>query len=225
MHQLAQLQQYEAAAQVKLHLDALDYLQLQPVSPEEYLVNPNLLEDTRQEAITSLIQALQPAYPHITSLHQIEMFDVAHLFGTAATAAMTVALNGVIDSRNFRHFKIKFAATTSDVDMLREVLTRRLNNPDWPRPDLIVLDGGKPQLTILKSLVVNHKSLPPVIALSKQFETLVIPVGDSYSEINLPKSHPGLLLLLHLRDEAHRFSRRLHHIQRAKIITDAEVAA
>ena len=141
------------------------------------------------------------------------MFDIAHLSGTAATAAMTVAQAGDIDSKYFRHFKIKSAKPTSDVDMMAEIISRRLKRADWPWPDLIVLDGGVSQLSILHNLT----SHPPIIGLAKQFETIIIPQENGeYKELRLSKSNKGLLLLMHLRDQAHRFSRRLHHHQRSK---------
>ena len=80
---------------------------------------------------------------------------------------------------------------------------------DWPKPDLIVLDGGLPQLSLA------HKERPcAVIALAKQEEIIY----TSTSKIKLPRTHPGLQLLQRLRDEAHRFSRRLHHKHRSLII-------
>lgn len=210
---------FEKAATVKKQIEALSYLKSQPVSPQEFLVNPNLVEDSRLEALESLKKSLSALLLEQSPLNRIEVFDVAHLSGTSATAAMTVAVNGEINSKYFRHFTIKHAKTTSDVDMMAEVVARRLKNSDWPMPDLIVLDGGKPQLAAVLALSASHLVLPPLAALAKQFETLVIPVGKTYEEITLPKSHPGLLLLMRLRDEAHRFSRRLHHKHRSKNLT------
>ena len=175
-----------------------------PVSPDDYLINPNLTADKRQSALDALKSALS-----VNELRTIEMYDVAHLSGVSATAAMTVAVDGEPDHRRYRHFTIKSPRTDSDVDMMREVLIRRLRRSDWPLPDLIVLDGGKPQLSILKSQISDFNI--PVIALAKRDEILVFPTD---------KSDPGLLLLVRLRDEAHRFSRRLHHKHRSKSLTN-----
>ena len=197
MHQAVKTLDFETAA-------ALRDLLHQPTSSEEYVANPNLLSDRRQEALESLRSIT------LNSLHRIEMYDIAHLAGTAATGAMTVAIDGEISPQNYRHFKIQHPSH-DDVDMLREVLERRLKRIDWPPPDLIVLDGGKPQL----SLADKVQPCPPIIALAKKDEVIHIPGGQ---EIRLPKNHPGLQLLQHLRDEAHRFSRRLHHLHRKLII-------
>ncbi len=192
MRQAIKTQDFETAA-------ALRDLLYRPISADEYVVNPNLVADRRQEALQSLHQALG-----VWPLTRIEMYDVANLSGTAATAAMTVAHDGEIDPRNFRHFTIKTKSTPDDVNMLREVLTRRLNRDDWPNPDLIVLDGGKSQLS-----VVNWKI--STVALAKKEEIIYVPNGNP---IILSKDNPGLHLLMRLRDEAHRFSRRLHHKHR-----------
>ena len=117
---------------------------------------------------------------------------------------MTVAIDGEITPRNYRHFTLH---TSDDISMMKEVLTRRLKT-DWPTPDLIVLDGGLPQLSVITWNI-------PTIALAKREEIIYLPNGKN---ISLPKNHPGLLLLMRLRDEAHRFSRRLHHKHRASMI-------
>lgn len=182
---------------------ALRDLLHQPISPDEYLVNPNLTADRRQESLTAL-QSVLGYWP----LTRIECFDISNLSGVSATAAMTVAIDGEISPRHYRHFTIRSQNTPNDVAMLAEVLSRRLKRADWPIPDLIVLDGGKSQLSIVNWTI-------PTIALAKREE--IIHTVDN-KDIKLPKDHPGLQLLQQLRDEAHRFSRRLHHMHRRIII-------
>lgn len=213
MNQAAKVKDYESAGKIRDQVQALDFLLAVPISADEYLVNPNLTQDLRQESLDALQATLQDYIPALRNVHlsRIEMYDMAHLAGTAATGAMTVAVDGEINSKNFRHFKIRTRASNSDVDMMREVLTRRLKRSDWPQPDLIILDGGKSQLSILSDI---HFPCP-VISLAKREETLVIPGENNFLEITLDKSHPGLKLLQRLRDEAHRFSRRLHHKYRS----------
>ncbi len=216
-------QDYEQAQLLKNQLAYLDQLLTRPVSPDDYLVNPNLISDRQHQSLVSLMSSLStlhlPAGRHglvLSPGFRIEMYDIAHLSGTAASGAMTVAIDGQVSPFHYRHFKIKYSQTDSDVDMLAEVLSRRLKRTDWPKPDLIVLDGGVPQLHALRSL--GEVRSIPYISLAKQNETIIVPVNDTYQEINLPKSHPGLLLLMQLRDEAHRFSRRLHHKMRKRVL-------
>lgn len=190
---------YEKAGEIKMSLDALDYLLNKPIRPDDYIANPNLISDRSQQALESLKHILPGG------LNRIEFYDNAHLSGTHPASAMTVAIDGEITPRNYRHFTLH---TSDDISMMQEVLNRRLKRGDWPKPDLIVLDGGLPQLSI-----VNWKI--PTIALAKREE--IIYFTDN-KQIKLPKSHPGLQLLMRLRDEAHRFSRRLHHKHRASMI-------
>lgn len=202
---------YEQALKVKQQIDNLQLLTSQPVLPEEYLVNPNLIQDNRDLALASLTAALNLVGLNITKLTRIELYDIANLSGTSPTAAMTVAIDGKVSPNQYRHFTIKTKSTPDDVHMLQEVLHRRLKHLDWPAPDLIVLDGGKSQLSIISWDI-------PTIAIAKKTESLLIPSKSGFSQIQLPANHPGLLLLIKLRNEAHRFSRRLHHKHRSAII-------
>jgi len=217
MNEYSRKEAYEQASNIKKHIEAINYLKNSPITPEEFLVNPNLVEDTRQNALTSLENILTPLTHLIHHLNRIEMYDIAHLSGEYATAGMSVAIEGEINSSYFKHFKLKTDKSNSDVDMVSEILNRRLKHLQWPKPDLIVLDGGKPQL----NAIIDIPEIKPifVVALAKKDETLVIPQNNSYIEINLPKNHPGLLLLIRLRDEAHRFSRSLHHKYKVKSLT------
>ena len=163
--------------------------------------------------VKSLLSAINFQFP-ISDLGRIEYFDIAHLAGSFPTASMVVAIDGTPDSKYYRHFKINQKKSNSDVDSMREVITRRLNHlDDWGRPDLIVIDGGKPQLSAVHDLL--EEASIPFIGLAKQFETIVIRKKDGeFIEI---KARGGALnLLQRIRDEAHRFARRLHHKQLKK---------
>lgn len=209
-------QKYEEAGYAKQQIDALNYLLHPPISPDEYISNPNLTSDLRDSRLLALSQSLKEIDIHTSKLTRIEMYDIANISGSAATGAMTVAFEGEIAPRLYRHFTIRSKATPDDVAMLKEVLTRRLKNTSWPAPDLIVLDGGQSQLSIVSDLqLLFPDTLPPIISLAKKQEILMAPHNR---QLLLPKNHAGLLLLEHLRDEAHRFSRKLHHKHRQKLI-------
>jgi excinuclease ABC subunit C len=214
MQDLSKDQKFEEAAKVRNQIQSLDYLLTKPIGPEEFLVNPNLTEDKRQESMDALKTALEEQGLKINSVSRIEMYDIANLSGKSATAAMTVAVEGEVNSKYYRHFKIKTLNEPNDVGMMQEVLTRRLKRTDWPTPDLIVLDGGKAQLSI-----GPHLNSPiPIIALAKKQEIITVPTLQGFIEIQLERTHPGLKILQNLRDEAHRFSRRLHHNYRGDTI-------
>jgi len=219
MSAAAEIRDFETAAKARDRLQALAQLRSHTISPDEYLQNPNLITDTQQQAVTSLKDTLVSAGLEIGQLHRIEMYDNAHLSGKFATSAMTVAIDGELLHSQYRHFRIKNAAAVSDTAMMKEVLTRRFSASDWPTPDLIVLDGGIPQLSAAKEIVLPC----PVISLAKQNETIIIPRPDGeFFHLTPPRNFPALKLLQALRDEAHRFSRRLHHKLISKTLTSSK---
>jgi excinuclease UvrABC nuclease subunit len=199
--------QFEKAGDFRDKINNLEHLLQAPISADEYIVNPNLLDDLAKEALDELISNFKL---QISNLRRIEMFDIANLSGTSATGAMTVAIDGQVKSSEYRHFTIKRSSSPNDVEMMREMLNRRLANTSWPKPDLIVLDGGKSQLS-----VISDQLTVPVFALAKQEEIVYVQNG---TQIKLERNNPGLQLLQLLRDEAHRFSRRLHHKHRSATI-------
>ena len=88
---------------------------------------------------------------------------------------------------------------------------------DWGKPDLIVVDGGKGQVSAAKRVMDEEfASLVPIIGLAKRLEEIVIPIGDEFKVIRLRPGNPALSLLQRLRDEAHRFARSYHFKLRLK---------
>jgi excinuclease ABC subunit C len=125
---------------------------------------------------------------------------------------MVVFVNGKPAKEEYRQFRIKSFPSSDDPKMLAETLARRFMHPEWEFPDLIMIDGGEPQLRgifkYFKKLPVN---LPKMVGLVKGEETIVVPEDNGYKSLSLPKSDPFLKTLMALRDEAHRFARRYHH--------------
>jgi excinuclease ABC subunit C len=105
----------------------------------------------------------------------------------------------------------------NDFAMMKEVLTRRLKHEDWHFPDLLIVDGGKGQVSsALVALAESGVSIP-LIGLAKREETIIVPLKDSqFREISLPKNSPSLHLLMRIRDEAHRFAITYHRKLRSK---------
>jgi len=178
--------------------------------PEDYLENPNFSEDLRDREKTEL-KNLISKYVSTEALVRIECFDIAHLAGSFPTASMVTTINGEPEKKFYRHFKIYQKKSNSDVDSMREVITRRLKHlEDWGRPDLIIIDGGKPQLSKVHDLLEAERI--PFIGLAKQFETIVVILPDGeFREVRVRGE--ALKLVQRIRDEAHRFARRLHHKQ------------
>ncbi len=222
MQEYAKLEDFEMAKEIRSSLERLNYI-TQPVNPAAYYeTNPNLTEDLRDRELRELMRIVKLHIPRAESVSRIECFDIAHLAGTHPTASMVTTIDGVASKAFYRHFKIYQKKSNSDVDSLTEVARRRLKHlEDWGRPDLIIVDGGKPQLGVFLDAFAGTEI--PICGLAKRFETLVFKVEingiTKFVEYRLPEGG-ALHLVQRLRDEAHRFARRFHHKLVSKSITN-----
>jgi excinuclease ABC subunit C len=146
----------------------------------------------------------------------IESFDVATLLGEHSVAGMVRFADGSFDRRRYRKFRIRYTPELGDVDMLKEAVARRyqrLLNEKAGMPDLVMVDGGRPQVnaarTVLDDLGLRRL---PVVGLAKRLEHLY--TGDR-GPIVLEKRNEALRLLMSLRDETHRFAHTYHLSLRA----------
>ena len=150
--------------------------------------------------------------------HRMECFDISHNQGQETVASMVVFEDGMPKKSDYRRFKIKSAeGKPDDFLSMREVTTRRyVGLSEEELPDLIIIDGGKGQLSSALEIIRNeagHKNVP-VVGLAKQFE-LVFTEGNS-EPIELPRRSPSLYLIQRIRDEAHRFAITFHRKLRGK---------
>ena len=164
------------------------------------------------------------------TLHRVECYDASNSAMQDATVSMTVMTDGLLDNGQYRRFKIKNPSAVSDFDRLDEALTRRLKNKSWSRPDLIVIDGGVPQLRRLQRIFDKQSDPPNYLGLAKHPDRLVIPsptvpnflapssepFHPDFITIKLAADHPGLQLLQQLRDEAHRFANTYRKVLQKK---------
>jgi excinuclease ABC subunit C len=195
-------QHYESALQIRRQIESLDYIVSGWKNLNNLFEQINLPEDRQSSAINELITTLNP-YLGLTKINRLECFDISQMGNKYFVGSMVVWQSGLIDHSQYRKFKIYSKVTPDDQFMIKEVVWRRLRHPEWGSPDLLVVDGGKPQLASASSV-----SDVPVIGLAKRLETIVIKNGDSFVEINLPQNSTALNLLKSLRDEAHRFANR-----------------
>jgi len=164
------------------------------------------------------LSALQRDLRLKTLPKKIECFDISNLQGTDTVASMVVFEDGKPKKSLYRKFIIKSADGPDDFLSMREVIERRysrLLNENQPFPDLIMVDGGKGQLSsaveILNNLGFNNYN---IIGLAKRLEEVYFP-GNSEPE-SIPKTSSGLKLLQQVRDEAHRFAITFHRDRRSK---------
>lgn len=168
---------------------------------------------------TKMVEALQQALNLSVPPLRIEGFDISHYQGKQTVASMVYFENGAAKRSGYRKFNVRTAeGKPDDFKSMREVVERRyrrLLNEKAVLPDLILIDGGKGQLSAAKG-VLNELGLNnvPVIGLAKRLEEVFIP-GYSQAQ-NIPKSSPAVILLRRIRDEAHRFAITFHRSKRGK---------
>lgn len=155
-------------------------------------------------AQSELLDMLIPHFNTLKSVSRIECYDASTLMGNNSTASMVVLNDGLIDKSQYRRFKIKNPRARSDFAMLEEAVRRRFKNK-WPHPDLIVVDGGKPQVRKILNVIDKLETSIPVIGIAKNPDRLVI--GVPYLPTIRPDaSNPGFRLIQLIRDESHRFA-------------------
>ncbi len=172
-----------------------------------------------EEALVQLQEAL--ALPTLPS--RIEGYDISNIQGTAPVGSMVVTENGEPAKAEYRRFKIKWLPEVpNDFAMMNEVLMRRLraytdgDEKFAKLPDLILIDGGKPQLSAALKARDEFGMTVPMVGLAKRHELLYMLDENGFREIELPLNSPGLMLLRRLRDEAHRFALSFHRKIRDK---------
>lgn len=173
--------------------------------------------NTRTKALTEIQQALRLNFPP----YRMECFDMSHLQGTNYVGSMVVFEDGMPQKSHYRRFNVKEATGNDDAGAMREVLRRRLEHWDdpsgkFPKPDLIVIDGGLPQLHAVEKAIedVGLEKPPNICSLAKREELIYVP--GSNVPIALPRGSEGLYLMQRLRDEAHRFAITFHKSKRNK---------
>lgn len=155
------------------------------------------------------------------SILRTEAFDISNIQGKEATGSMVVLKNGYPDKSQYRKFKIRLPSKPNDTAMIKEIILRRLNHPEWPYPNLILIDGGKAQLnaalSIVKSKIKNAKCNMQIMAIAKKHNELFIENQKKPVLLeNLPRQTANLIL--RARDEAHRFAISYHHKLRRKAL-------
>ena len=149
--------------------------------------------------------------------HIIEADDISNIFGKEAVGSMVVFRDGLPFKDNYRRFKIKTVKGIDDYKMISEVLERRFKNK-YQVPDLVLIDGGKGQLSVAHDVVGEINKNIDIVAIAKKREELFIYDGDvgKFNMIKLNKDSSALLLVERIRDEAHRFAIIYHRLLRGK---------
>lgn len=193
---------------------------------EYELTRMQKLGDRNAQAMEDLAAILDlPDLPH-----RIEGYDISHIQGANAVASQVVFIDGNPAKQYYRHYKIKNPTVTAghsdDFASLAEVIQRRfrkyaqdpqlprVGNPDWP--DLIMIDGGKGQLSSVVAVLQEMNLIAElrVVSLAKQREEIFLP--SESQPLPTDSEQPGVQLVRRLRDEAHRFAVTFHRQQRSE---------
>jgi len=217
---LSKNEEYEKASLVQSQLDAIYYVTQPKHQAFDYQVNPNLREDLRQKEMQDLQKILLENNISINLPKRIECYDNSNIQGTNPVSSMVVLTDGEIDKSQYRKFKIRSVKGPNDFATMQEVLTRRFKHNEWPMPDLLVVDGGKGQVSSAKEAlqILNMKQQMPkftIIGLAKREEIIIT---SDLHEIKLSRKNPALQLIMRIRDEAHRFAITYHRKLRSKAV-------
>ncbi len=203
-----------------------DLIEMVERNAQYELARTQRVGDRNDQALKDLASLLDlPDLPH-----RIEGYDISHVQGSDAVASRVVFIDGLPAKQHYRHYKIKTAQVraghSDDFASLAEVIQRRfrkflenpeadrLGDPDWP--DLVMIDGGKGQLSSVVGVLSGTGLLEDLclVSLAKQREEIFLP-GETLP-LNTEAEQPGVQLLRRLRDEAHRFAVSFHRQQRTE---------
>ena len=146
---------------------------------------------------------------------RLEAYDVAHLSGKNTVGVMTVVTAGELDKASYRKFKLRGVAAekSDDTANLREILERRFSHPEWPKPDLIIVDGGQAQINVATQVLALHKLKIPVIGVVKDDKHKA---GHLLGRADLIRDYHREIILANA--EAHRFAITYHRQLRGRMI-------
>ncbi|MFH1894808.1 MAG: UvrB/UvrC motif-containing protein [Patescibacteria group bacterium] len=234
-------QDFEKAARIRNRAWSLEKILANARIFEQQALAP--LNDWQKTGI--ILQKIiggKPAFAKASAgrqISRIEAYDVSNIQGQEATGSMVVFIGGKPYKNHYRKFKIKITNKPDDTAMIKEILSRRFLHPEWGWPDLVLIDGGKGQLNAALSIARNPNFLSRVGAhvepagemwgkARKKLGFQVISLAKKHNELfiqgkkktlllkNLPREISNLIL--HLRDEAHRFAISYHKKLRQKTL-------
>ena len=211
MADMAKNQQFEKAGQTRDQVMALE-----SILRHKNIINREKEMSGRYQALVTLEKILDMKNP----IERIECYDISNIQGKNATGSMVVFINGVAEKSQYKKFKVQLKNEPNDIAMLKEVLERRFNHPEWLYPQVMLIDGGKAQLNVAiksKHSITEQKKLKniKIISIAKGRQELFI--EDKQKPISL-KSLPQEVynLIKNLDDEAHRFAITYHKKLRQK---------
>jgi len=190
-----------------------ELLKLGAENAKQYLESQSDKQMLEEAKLLSALKELQRVLDLPKLPGRIEAYDISNIQGTNAVGSMVVFDFGRAKKSDYRKFKIKRKQTPDDFAMMKEMLERRLRN-NWPMPDLILIDGGKGQLSTAVKVLRENKLSIPILGLAKRLEEIFRP--GHKRPLVLPTNSIALFLHQRVRDEAHRFAVKYHRQLRTR---------
>lgn len=184
---------YEKAAEIRNKIFALKHIQ-----------DVALISDSSRQSSVVSRQSIR-----------IEAYDISNIGGQYAVGSMVVFLNSKPDKSQYRKFKIKTVPGIDDVGMIKEILERRFRN-DWPKPDLILIDGGKGHLNAALNVIIDYKLNIPAAAVAKGPTRKKLDIYYSKNATKYFNILGNTPLIEKIRNEAHWFAIAYHRKVRRK---------
>lgn len=220
MKAYSKAREYEKAAEMRNRLQALERIRFEHV-----------IEEKRELQLDKALVGLQKALDLPKIPERIECYDISNIFGRAAVGSMVVFENGIPAKNDYRRFEIKTVKRIDDFAMHQEVARRRFgrlitqnkNDVSFSKiPDLVIIDGGKGQLSSVLE-VVKPLNLPTrFVGLAKRFDEIVTMDGaGNFGNVILEANSESFFLVQRIRDEAHRFAITYHRNLRSKELTNS----
>jgi len=216
MQRLSKGKQFEIAAKVRNQIKWLEIFSIKQkiVTSKEY-ADQSISSGNREDALDASLEDLKRVLKLKNIPHRIEGYDISNIQGQFSVGSMVVFTDGRPDKNEYRKFKIKTIKGSDDFASLAEVLKRRFKHNNWQTPDLVLLDGGKGQLS---AIIKTNNQLPitdnQIIAIAKKHEEIF--QGKNIKKIKLDSKSQASYLLQRIRDEAHRFAQKYYHTLHSK---------
>ena len=220
MNTLSKAKEFEKAAEIRNQ-----YLAVKGLSTKISIGDDDTYDIKLDEALSQLATTLKLA----KNPRRIECYDISNLSGQDAVSSMVVFTDGIPDLQQYRHFKMRTKGP-NDFAMMQETLERRFSsrNARWQHPDLIIVDGGKGQLSSATKSLKKLGLEIPICGLAKRYETIIVQQEANadviFMEHNFSAGTSVLHLIQRIRDEAHRFAISYHRVSRKKRIDNSELA-
>lgn len=193
-------------------------------------------EIKKEQSIQDVLLEIQKRFHLLTPPFHMECYDVSHWQGQQSVGSQVVFKNGEPLKKDYRFYNLKSVSDGNDYLALQELISRRLKHKEYDKPDMILIDGGRGQLRAVQKIFKDFQQRIPLVSLAKDriadsgsYSSRLKSSGERFylpnrkNPVIFPAHSKALHILLHLRDEAHRFAIKSHRRRRDKMFLKEEM--